>query len=89
MEQSQIKNNQDNFLDSDTFKEIEKQIMDKVISGARRELDLFKFEMIYPQIVSKQEIDEIEEEIVNIREREWKEALKKADGNEEKALMLV
>ena len=90
MEQTkQFQTNQNNFFESDIFKQKEKQIIDKAISGTKRELDLFKFEIIYHQIVSKEEREEIEEEIINIRERKWQEALKKADGDEEKALMLV
>jgi len=83
--QFQSQNNSNNFFDIPAFKEMEKRIF----SGVRRELNLFKFELIYPQIVSEQERGEIEEEIINIRDKKWKKALKKTNGDEKKALMLV
>ncbi len=81
------------FLRSDLFKEIEKKIVGEAVSEAsktaRRELELFKFEMLYPLIVSEREREEVEGFIGELRNKKWQEALKKSGGDEEEALMLV
>lgn len=93
MEEQQFDDNIKNFIDSDLFRDMENKVISEAISeaskSARRELELFKFEIVYPEIVSKKEREEIENEITNFREKKWQEALKKADGDKEKALMLV
>lgn len=81
------------FINSEAFKQIENKIVQDVVSEAtntaRKELELFKFEILYPLIVSKKEREEIEEFIDVLRNKKWREALKKAGGDEEKALMLM
>lgn len=93
METQQIKLEVKDFFNSNIFKKIENKVVGEAVSEAtntvRRELELFKFEVLYPQIVSKKERDEIETEVTKIRDKKWQEALKKAGGDEEKALMLI
>ena len=54
METQQINPDMKNFLNSDLFREIENKVVGEAVSEAnktaRRELELFKFEMVYPQI---------------------------------------
>ncbi len=93
MQTRQINQEVREFFNSDFFKEIENKVVGEAISEAsktaRRELDLFKFEIIYQMIVSKKELVEVEEFINELRNKKWREALKKSKGDEEKALMLV
>lgn len=93
MQKTQLGGNVNNFLNSETFRQVEAKIIKDAVSATnksvRRELELFKFEVIYPQIVPQKEQREIEREIIKMRDKKWTEALKKANGDEEKALMLV
>lgn len=93
METKQINQEVKEFFNSVFFREIENKVVEEVVSEAsktaRRELELFKFEMIYPMIVSKREREEVEEFIDKSRNKKWQEALNKAGRDEEKALMLV
>ncbi len=93
MQKTQLNTNVNNFLNSETFKQVEERIIKDAVSATnksvRRELELFKFEIIYPQIIPQKEQIEIERDITKMRDKKWGEALKKAKGDEEKALMLV
>jgi hypothetical protein len=74
------------FFESQRFREVEAKIINNAVSEAsktaKRELDLFKFEIVYPKVISKKEANEIEEAVIESRDRKWEEALRKADKSD-------
>lgn len=53
---------------------------------ARKELALLEFEMFYEVMVSRASKEKAEKSLQAQRDQKWQEALKKADGDEQKAI---
>jgi N-acetylmuramic acid 6-phosphate (MurNAc-6-P) etherase len=74
------------------FEQREKQILEEASrlakETARRELALLEFEMFYGVMIPEKSKQKAERSLKKLRNKRWKEALKKAKGNEEKAIFL-
>ncbi len=72
------------------FEQREQQIMEEASQlareVARKELVLLEFEMFYEVMVPKVSKEKAEKSLQKIREQKWQEALKKANGDEQKAI---
>lgn len=53
---------------------------------ARKELALLEFEMFYEVMVQKTSKEKAEKSLQNLRDQKWQDALKKANGDEQKAI---
>lgn len=53
---------------------------------ARKELALLEFEMFYGVMVPKVSKEKAEKALQRLKDKKWQEALKKANGDEEKAI---
>jgi len=51
---------------------------------AKTEMRLFEFEVLYSLLVSEEKREETMELVKKVREKRWQEALKKANGDEDK-----
>jgi len=93
METQQLSSDMKDFFGSEVFKDFENKVVKEAVSAAnetaRKELNLFKFEMLYPNIVSEKEREEVEREVIEFRDEKWKKALEEAGGDEQKALELI
>ncbi len=67
------------------FKEMEENILSQVMTVSRNILDAFMFHMVYNTAIDEKKSVNNAILIEEYRERAWKEALKKANGNEDKA----
>jgi len=74
------------------FEQREKQILEEASQlareMARKELALLEFEMFNEVMISKESKEKAEESSQKLRNEKWKEALKKAQGNEEEAVFI-
>ena len=72
------------------FEQREQQIMEEASQlareVARKELALLEFEMFYEVMVPKASKEKAESSILKLRNKKWQEALKKANGDEKKAI---
>jgi len=72
------------------FEQREKQILEEASQlaqeVARKEMALLEFEMFYEVMVPKVSKDKAEKSIQKLRDQKWQEALKKANGDEQKAI---
>lgn len=72
----------------DLFDQWEQKILDETKKIIQLEKELFEFQLLYSTLVSKKERNKTAECIRKIRDRNWKKALKKANGDERKALSI-
>ena len=72
------------------FEQREQQIMEEASQlareVARKELALLEFEMFYEAMVPKASKEKAEDFLQKLRDKKWQEALKKANGDEQKAI---
>lgn len=72
------------------FEQREQQILEEASQlareVARKELALLEFEMFYEVMVSKASKKKAEKSLQKLRDQKWQEALKKAGGDEQKAI---
>lgn len=72
------------------FEEREKQILEEASQlaqdVARKEMALLEFEMFYEVMVPKASKEKAEKSLQKLRDQKWQEALKKANGDEQKAI---
>lgn len=72
------------------FEQREQQIMEEASQlareVARKELALLEFEMFYEVMVPKVSKEKAEKSLQKLRDQKWQEALKKANGDEQKAI---
>jgi hypothetical protein len=67
------------------FKEIEKSILNEVVSVSKSLLETFKFNFIYHRNVSEKQEKITNKAVKSYRNKFWNEALKEAEGNKNKA----
>ncbi len=67
------------------FKRIEKQIIANVHSITQSLLETFKFNFVYHKHVTEEEEKKTEKAIKDYRNKFWKQAMKEARGNKNKA----
>ncbi len=72
------------------FEQREQQIMEEASQlareVARKELVLLEFEMFYEVMVPKVSKEKAEKSLQQLRNQKWQDALKKANGDEQKAI---
>lgn len=72
------------------FEQREQQIMEEASQLAReiarKELALLEFEMFCEVMVPKASKEKAEKSLQKLRDQKWQEALKKANGDEQKAI---
>jgi hypothetical protein len=67
--------------------EVKKQC-DKVKELAKKEMNLFKFELLLASIIDEKELEAITKQVRKDRERVGEEAMKRAGGDIEKAMLI-
>ena len=83
---NRYQSNTNQYETPEEFFELKKQeVMDKV----QTELDIFEFQLFYSAMISQATKNKTSKEVRKVRNKLWKEALKKARGNEEKALEIL
>ncbi|MEK6862536.1 MAG: hypothetical protein AABW57_00005 [Nanoarchaeota archaeon] len=70
---------------SKDIKEIESKILNQVMTTSKSILNAFMFHIIYSMNINEEKSLENARLVKEYREKGWKEALKKANGNEDKA----
>ena len=69
----------------------EKQILEEASQFAkeiaRKELALLEFELFYDVMITDADKEKAEKTIKKLRQEKWKNALEKANGDEEKAII--
>lgn len=72
------------------FEQREQQIMEEASQlareVARKELALLEFEMFYEVMVPKTSKEKAEKSLQKLRDQKWQDALKKTNGDEQKAI---
>jgi hypothetical protein len=67
------------------FDNLRKGIIKEVIAVTESIINTFQFKMIYSSKVSKQQDEKAEKLVKDYRKKNWEAALKKANGNKDKA----
>jgi len=67
------------------FKEIEKNILNEVVSVSKSLIETFKFNFIYHRNVPEKQEKTTEKAVKHYRKKFWNKALKESNGNKNKA----
>lgn len=74
------------------FEQKEKEIMNDVVSNAKNiaktEMELFEFELLYSSMMNRKKSKAHADWVKKHRQDKWKEVLRRAKGDEEKALAI-
>lgn len=73
---------------SEDFDRMEKKILNEVVSISKSLIDTFKFSMVYNSKVSQEQEKKTENAVSGYRNKHWAEALKKSNGDKDKAYNL-